>query len=55
MFARSHFVLLTPQGGFTPVYVASQEGHTEVVDVLVRAGADVHQATTEVIIHNMYD
>ena len=35
------------------MYVASQEGHTEVVDVLVRAGADVNQATTDqVTIHN---
>ena len=34
------------------MYVASEMGHTEVVDVLVRAGADVNQATTEVTIHN---
>ena len=31
-----------------PLYVASQEGHTDVVDILVKAGADVNQATTEV-------
>ena len=28
--------------------MASQDGHAEVVDVLVKAGADVNQATTEV-------
>ena len=35
---------LTVQGGFSPLYAASQEGHTEIVDLLVRAGADVNQA-----------
>ena len=30
------------------MYVASQEGHTEVVDLLVQAGADTHLASTEV-------
>ena len=39
---------LTVQDGFSPVYVASQKGHTDVVDVLVIAGADVNQATTKV-------
>ena len=33
------------QDGISPLYVASQEGHTDVVDLLVRAGADIHQAT----------
>ena len=30
------------------MYVASQNGHTEVVDLLVQAGADIHLATTKV-------
>ena len=30
------------------MYAASQDGHTEVVDLLVQAGADIHLATTEV-------
>jgi len=29
-----------PQGGATPVYKAAQEGHWEVVQRLVQAGAD---------------
>ena len=39
---------LTVQDGFSPVYVASQMGHTDVVDVLVKAGADVNQTLTKV-------
>ena len=33
------------QDGLSPVYAASQKGHTEVVDLLVQAGADIHLAT----------
>ena len=36
------------QDGVSPVYAASKKGHTEVVDLLVQAGADIHQATTKV-------
>ena len=35
------------QGGFTPLFAASQKGHSDLVDILVKAGADVRQ-TTEV-------
>ena len=35
------------QDGFSPVYVASHNGHTEVVDLLVQAGADIHLAITD--------
>ena len=38
------------QDGASPLYVASQEGHTDVVDILIKAGADIHQATTKVYI-----
>ena len=31
------------------MYVASGNGHTDVVDVLVKAGADVNQIITEVL------
>ena len=34
------------QNGYSPLYVASQEGHTDVVDILLRKGADVNQTTT---------
>ena len=44
---------LTVQDGISPLYAASQEGHTEIVDLLVRAGANIHQATTKV--HNICD
>ena len=30
------------------MYFASQEGHPDVVDLLVQAGADIHLAETEV-------
>ena len=36
------------QNGISPVYAASHEGQTEVVDLLVQAGADIHLATTKV-------
>ena len=35
------------QDGISPVYAASLNGHTEVVDLLVQAGADIHLATTD--------
>ena len=38
----------TVQDGISPLYAASHNGHTDVVDLLVRAGADVHLTTTEV-------
>ena len=41
------FCCCQTQDGFSPVYLASQKGHTEVVDLLVQAGADIHLATTE--------
>ena len=42
------------QDGLSPVYAASQEGHTEVVDLLLQAGADIHlankvQASTQAV------
>ena len=33
------------QRGFSPVYVASQEGHTGTVNLLIKAGAMIHLAT----------
>ena len=32
------------KNGWTPLYVASEKGHTEVIKVLLHAGADVNQA-----------
>ena len=44
-------VTLFLQNGSSPVYRASQNGHTDVVDLLVQAGADIHLATTVVYIN----
>ena len=41
------FCCCQTQNGYSPVYAASQNGHTEVVDLLVKAGADIHLATTD--------
>ena len=35
------------QDGYSPLYVASQNGHTEVVNLLVQAGANVNLATSD--------
>ena len=40
------FCCCQTQNGVSPVYVASQNGHTEVVDLLVQAGADINLSTT---------
>ena len=45
---------LSLQRGFSPVYVASKNGHTEVVDLLVQAGADIHLATTDEVHVSIY-
>ena len=43
------FYSFTPyQDNATPLYMASQEGHYDVVQTLVRAGADVNIATSDV-------
>ena len=42
------FCCCETQIGVSPVYVASQNGHTEVVDLLIMAGADIHLASTKV-------
>lgn len=51
-YASSHIssVKLCLQKGVSALYVASQEGHTDIVDILINAGADIHLATTEVAI-----
>lgn len=42
----THDVPSTLQNGLSPLYAASGEGHTEVVDILLRSGADFEQDTT---------
>ena len=41
------FCCFQTQNGASPVYVASMQGHTEVVDLLVQAEADINLATTD--------
>ena len=44
-----------PQGGYSPLYAASQEGHTDVVDILLRSGEDVHQTIIKVCHYTITD
>ena len=37
-----HFPLA--QDGATPLFIASQNGHSDVVNILIRNGADVNMA-----------
>ncbi len=34
--------MLSSQGGITPLYIASQEGHSQVAELLLSKGADVN-------------
>ena len=47
-FIKASLLCVLLQNGCSPVCGASEKGHTEVVDLLVSAGADVHKATTTV-------
>ena len=47
MFACVHvhsIILFTVQDGTSPLYAASQEGHSEAVEMLLRSGADPNLA-----------
>ena len=51
-------VLNALQNGCSPVCAASEKGHTEVVDLLLKAGADIHRAIIPVstlLISTVYD
>ena len=37
-----YFYILLSQNGFTPLYVASQKGHSQVAELLLSKGADVN-------------
>ena len=43
------FCCCQTQNGVSAVYAASHEGHTEIVDLLIQAEADINLATTKVI------
>ena len=36
--------LFSLQDGTTPLFIASQQGHSDVVNILIRNGADVNMA-----------
>ena len=40
--------------GFTPLYIASQDGHVEAVTALIGAGAAVNQATVRDVSGGLY-
>ena len=44
----SCFLSFTAQDGLSPLYSACQDGFTDIVNVLLQAGADVNQAYTKV-------
>ena len=37
-----HVIISLIQDGVTPLYVASEQGHSDVVNVLIRNGADIN-------------
>ena len=39
-----HFIIPLTQTGETPLFMASQKGHSEVVNILIRNGADINLA-----------
>ena len=41
----------TVQYGASPLFMASQNGHTDIVDLLLKAGADVHQTYTVLLLY----
>jgi len=42
---HGNLLVLCPQDGATPTYIAAQHGHTDCIEVLARRGADVNKAT----------
>ena len=41
IIAHSSIIILT-QDGATPLYIASHNGHYDVVNILIKRGADIH-------------
>ena len=41
--------LFIEQDNLSPLYVASHNGHTDTVDILVKEGADVNLANTSLV------
>ena len=45
MFMCTVLFLSTVQNGISPLYAASKEGHTDVVDILLKSGANPNLPT----------
>ena len=39
-----HVIIPLIQDGATPLFVASEQGHSDVVNILIRNGADINLA-----------
>ena len=46
-----HIIPLT-QDGITPLYAASLKGHSDVVNILTRNGADINLASKVCLLHS---
>ena len=44
-YGELHMIHPYEQGGVSPLHTASEEGHTEIVDTLLRRGADPNLTT----------
>ena len=38
------YIIMCLQSGASPLFIASQEGHCDVVDILLKNGASINQA-----------
>ena len=38
------YIIMCLQDGASPLYIASQEGHCDVVDILLKNGVNINQA-----------
>ena len=46
---NNFYLISHVQNGASPLLIAGENGHTAIVDILIEAGGDVHQATTKVL------
>ena len=40
----THIIIPLTQDGATPLYIASEKGHRDIVNILIRNGADINLA-----------
>ena len=51
LFSLHVYAILTVQDGRSPLFMPSKYGHTDIVDLLLKAGADVHQTDKVLPLH----